>query len=309
MTLATFGAAWADALYGPNGFYRRERPVDHFRTSVHASPLFADALARIARDRGLTAVVDLGSGDGELLARIDAGYADEFDLLGVDLRPRPRTLPAAVGWSEDLPASFDGLLVANEYLDDVPCDVIEVDEHGVARVVLVDAMGAETLGDPYEAPWLERWWPLTEPGARAEVGVPRDDAWADAVARIGDGVAIAVDYGHIAGRRPPYGSVRAYAGGRETDVRLDGTCDVTAHVAVDAVAARVGGTLRRQRDVLSGLEMVAGQPPLALATTEPAAYVRALARASQAAELTEAGGLGDHWWVVSEHGRCVGDNP
>ncbi len=41
-------AAAEAALYGPDGFYRRpEGPAGHFRTSVHASPLFADAVARL----------------------------------------------------------------------------------------------------------------------------------------------------------------------------------------------------------------------------------------------------------------------
>src|SRR5690606_26764082 len=42
-------AAAQDALYGPRGFYRRpgEGPAGHFRTSVHASPLFAGAVARL----------------------------------------------------------------------------------------------------------------------------------------------------------------------------------------------------------------------------------------------------------------------
>ena len=31
--------AWAEALYGPRGFYRRpEGPAGHFRTAAHAAP-------------------------------------------------------------------------------------------------------------------------------------------------------------------------------------------------------------------------------------------------------------------------------
>ncbi len=37
-----------EALYGPDGFFVREPgPAGHFRTSVHASPLFAGALVRL----------------------------------------------------------------------------------------------------------------------------------------------------------------------------------------------------------------------------------------------------------------------
>lgn len=34
----TWKQAWDAALYGPDGFFRREAPAAHFRTSVHASP-------------------------------------------------------------------------------------------------------------------------------------------------------------------------------------------------------------------------------------------------------------------------------
>ena len=42
--------AWDEALYGAGGFFRREAPAAHFRTSVHASPLFARALVRLVRE-------------------------------------------------------------------------------------------------------------------------------------------------------------------------------------------------------------------------------------------------------------------
>ncbi|NEB78008.1 hypothetical protein G3I40_22715, partial [Streptomyces sp. SID14478] len=42
----------------------------------------------------------------------------------------------------------------------------------------------------------------------------------------------------------------------------------------------------------------AGRPPLALASRDPAAYVRALTRAGEAAELTARGGLGDFGWLI-----------
>src|SRR5262245_49010983 len=40
--------AWEQALYGPSGFYTRQAPADHFRTSSTASPLFAGAIAELA---------------------------------------------------------------------------------------------------------------------------------------------------------------------------------------------------------------------------------------------------------------------
>jgi SAM-dependent MidA family methyltransferase len=153
--------------------------------------------------------------------------------------------------------------------------------------------------------WLSRWWPLSSatPGTRAEVGSTRDAAWADVVRRVTRGLAVAVDYGHLRESRPPLGTIRSYRGGREVDVVPDGSCDLTAHVAVDSVADRVGGVVRRQRDVLRELGVDGQRPPAGLADRDPAAFLERLASASQSAELTRAGGLGDFWWVVS---RAVG---
>ena len=304
--------AWDAALYGPSGFFRRESPVAHFRTSVHASPLFARAVVALTRRAGLDTLVDVGAGRGELLAeahRIDP----TLTLLGVEVAPRPAELPEAVAWTSALPDSVEGLVVANEWLDNIPCHVVEVDGSGTPRIVHVDpATGRETLGAPLTdravpagiAAWCERWWPLAgrEPGARAEVGTTRDEAWADVVRRVTRGVAVAVDYGHTARTRPPFGTLRSYRDGQEVDVLPDGSRDVTAHVAVDAVAARVSGTVVRQREALRSLGVDGTRPELALATSDPQGYVRALSRATEAAELTEETGLGGFSWVVSTQG-------
>ena len=60
---------------------------------------------------------------------------------------RPAGLDPAIAWTTALPEAVDGLVVANEWLDDVPCHVVEVDRDGVPRVVHVDpATGNESLG-------------------------------------------------------------------------------------------------------------------------------------------------------------------
>ena len=85
---------------------------------------------------------------------------------------------------------------------------------------------------------------------------------------------MAVDYGHTRDDRPPFGSLRSYRDGQEVDVLPDGSRDVTAHVAVDAVAERSGAVVRRQRDVLRELGVSGARPDLDLATTDPTGYVR-----------------------------------
>ncbi|MFI1466064.1 SAM-dependent methyltransferase [Streptomyces wuyuanensis] len=299
------------ALYGPRGFYRRpEGPAGHFRTSVHASPLYAAAVARLLREtaEGLrtpvseVALVDVGAGRGELLTGVLAALPDGFPVraYAVERADRPPGLDPRIEWVERPPTGVSGLLFANEWLDNVPVDVAEVDDAGVPRYVLVRADGEERLGDPVsgaDAAWLDRWWPPAGPGARAEIGRPRDEAWAAAVAGLDAGLAVAVDYAHRAGARPPFGTLTGFSGGREVRPVPDGGCDITAHVALDACAGP-GAELVSQREALRRLGVSGARPPLALASSDPTAYVRALASAGEAAELTAPGGLGDFTWLL-----------
>lgn len=297
--------AWESALYGDGGFFRSSRPAEHFRTSAHVG-VFAEAIAELVRRGEAATVVDLGAGGGELLTALLPLVDDGVELIGVEVADRPPGLPDGIGWHDRLPDHIDGLLIANEWLDNVPCDVVEVDDDGVVREVDVDpATGAESHGAACESPWLAHWWPLREAGERAEIGTTRDAAWADAVARV-DGIAVAIDYGHLRESRPPFGTLRSYAHGREVDVVPDGARDVTAHVAVDSVADTVGGRLIRQRDALAQLGLDGRRPPIDLAHSDPAAYVRALAATGDVGELVARGGLGDFWWIVTDtsgHGR------
>jgi SAM-dependent MidA family methyltransferase len=288
MTQATFRQAWRTALYGPGGFYRRERPAQHFRTSVHASALFAQAVARLAREIGASQVVDIGAGEGELGQVLrETGLA----VLDVEL-------------DDELPEKLTGLVIANEWLDNVPCELAELDADGRPRYLLAD----QTLGDVVsgnDLEWLRTWWPLTEPGERAEIGSTRDEAWADVVRRL-DGVALAIDYGHVRAARPPYGTLSGFRNGRECDPVPDGSCDITAHVALDSLAAAVPrSSITRQRVALKALGVSAARPPHELARTDPLRYVAELSSAGEAAELMDPSGLGAFGWVWSGIGEAA----
>src|SRR3990170_3915941 len=105
---------------------------------------------------------------------------------------------------DELPPVLRGLVIANEWLDNVPCELAELDPDGTPRYLLADLSPRPVVtGDDRE--WLDRWWPLREPGDRAEIGLARDLAWADVVRRLEDGMAVAIDYGHLRESRPPYG--------------------------------------------------------------------------------------------------------
>ncbi|MFI9308061.1 SAM-dependent methyltransferase [Streptomyces triculaminicus] len=319
----TWREAAEAALYGPGGFYRRpEGPAGHFRTSVHASPLYTGAVVELLRrvDSALghpaeLAFVDVGAGRGELvtgvLDRCPPELAGRLRPYAVELAARPPGLHARVSWLDTPPDGVEGLLFANEWLDNVPLDVAETDGGGTPRQVLVRPDGEELLGDPVtgeDAAWLARWWPLegAPPGSRAEIGLPRDAAWARAVGGLRAGLAVAVDYAHERATRPPFGTLTGFREGREVRPVPDGSCDITAHVALDA-AALPGGSVTSQREALRALGVDGSRPPLSLASADPAAYVRALGAAGEAAELTSPAGLGGFGWLLQPVGEaCAG---
>ncbi|WP_203998264.1 SAM-dependent methyltransferase [Micromonospora lutea] len=306
-------------------------------------------------------------------------------FTAVELAPRPADLPDQITWTNEIPTSITGLLLATEWLDNIPLDLATHTDHNWHYLLVDPTTGTETTGEPVsqnDAAWLTTWWPLptgqgpgtrtfvdgldlapqtatdgsgtttsgfraarpaqgssltarsrsgcpetptdrtptdrtptdrtptdrtpTDPALlreRAEIGRTRDEAWADAVGHVDRGLALAVDYGHLRVERPIDGTLTGYRGGRQVPPVPDGSCDVTAHVAIDSVAsagervARCAYVLTSQREALRALGADGGRPPLSLASADPAGYLRALASASAVAELTDPAGLGGHWWL------------
>lgn len=295
--------AWQHALYGPTGFYfRSEGPAGHFRTAAHAAaPELVPALHKLAAEHHCTSIVDVGAGRGELLTALAADpgpLGTALGLWGVDVVPRPPRLTPAVGWSAGLAALPDrvltgALVIAWELLDVVPCPILEQDADGVLHEVLVDpATGREALGEPAgwaDLEWCARWWP-TEPennlrdDRRVEVGEPRDRFWAELVGRsvaAGARAMLAVDYAHLRADRPPLGSLTGFRAGRALPPKPDGSMDLTAHVAIDAVAA-------------AGLAAGASSSEL---TTQHEALRRLGVRNR---ELLDQGGLGGFSWLLQQ---------
>jgi SAM-dependent MidA family methyltransferase len=303
----TWRAATQHALYADGGFYRRAAgPADHFRTSVHASPLFAEAVLALARSSGLRTIVDIGSGRGELLTALRA-LDPTVELLAVELADRPDDVGPDISWLGELPTDIDGLIIGNEWLDNVPVDVAVVTDAGWRWVLVDPRTGEEAPGDVVEGAdldWLDHWWPMGEVGDRAEIGHPRDLAWADAVGSLSRGIAAAVDYHHRRWERPRQGSLSGYREGTRVDPVPDGSCDITSHVALDACAAAgqsAGAdwtTLTDQRTAMATLLGASPPPAYDLAVREPATYLAALSRASQVADLTRRDGLGDFGWLL-----------
>jgi SAM-dependent MidA family methyltransferase len=337
-----------EALYGSGGFYARgERPAEHFRTSVHASPRYAAAMLALLREVDVSLggparldVVDVGAGRAELLTSLLAmarhvpahptgpanpSLAQRIQAHAVELTPRPAELDPKITWRQSVPPQITGLVIANEWLDNIPLDVAELAGDG-PRIVLVDtATGAERPGPPAgpaDQAWLRQWWPLRRIGDHAEIGRPRCAAWADVIGRLDRGVAVGADYGHVRAARPALGTLAGYQDGRPARPIPDGSRDITAHVAIDACAAAgaaaaggaaAGGAqtvLTTQRQALRALGLRGRRPPLTLASTDPGGYLAALRQASDEAELTDPAGLGGFSWLLQSVGMplpaCLG---
>jgi SAM-dependent MidA family methyltransferase len=311
VTWTPWKQTWDQALYGEGGFYRQPAgPAGHFSTATQGVPQIGEQLAKALltlMDReGLETFVDMGCGRGELLEQVHR-LRPQMLCLGVDIVARPQ-LSEAIGWLQSpggqrLPEELDGLtgslVFANEWLDVVPCPIAEVDQEGELREVLVNAStGDERLGEIVsgtDRSWCQRFWPVEGMGAgdRVEIGETRDLAWDDLVSRVSSGLAVAVDYGHTIDSRPGQGTLTGFREGRQVLPVPDGSCDLTAHVAMDSLAH---DELTDQRTALRQLGVSGQIPPVEQARTNPMAYLRDLSSASAAAALTARGGLGDFLW-------------
>jgi hypothetical protein len=78
----------------------------------------------------------------------------------------------------------------------------------------------------------------------------------------------------------------------------DGSCDLTAHVALDSCVAAAGGRLVRQREALTTLGIDGTPPPRELSLTDPRSYLARLEEASRATELLDPRGFGGFGWLV-----------
>jgi len=282
MTEVTWSTAWRRSA---REFWARTTPGDHFATS--AGDVLADAMAEVVRavdDRlGAPAdftVIDIGAADGAFLASVRercAELANRARWVAVDVREGfvPGVEGVAAEMPDDVPGTpIRGVVMAHEWLDEIPVDIVERDADGLDRLVLVGTAGAERLGPSLDdevacarvgvdaaatREWMRRWWPLRDPGDRAEVGLARDAAWSWMTGLVRQGLALAVDYGHCRPERLDAlrgGTLTGYRGGRVVAPMPDGTVGITAHVAVDACQAAVPRTtLTWQRDEVASASL------------------------------------------------------
>jgi SAM-dependent MidA family methyltransferase len=250
-----FEAFMADALYGPSGFYTSGGGAGRggdFITSPEVGPLFGAVVARfldaewdrLGRPDPFT-VVDVGAGPGSLARAVQAAAprcAPAMRLVAVEISAAQRERhPQGVDSRPTLPdGPFDGVVIANELLDNLPFRLAVHDGQWREAYVVTRSEGppVETLSAPFDPV------PAVLPtdavlGARA----PLHDAagrWIDeARSRIGSGTLVVIDYmvattDELA-RRPWREWLRTYRGHSRGDHYLTapGTQDITTELALD----------------------------------------------------------------------------
>jgi SAM-dependent MidA family methyltransferase len=305
------------ALYGPSGFYtsggRAGRRGD-FITSPEVGPLFGAVVARfldgewerLGRPDPFT-VVDAGAGPGTLARSVLAASPtcrDAMRYVAVDISDAQREHhPEGIESVAEMPGGpFDGAIIANELLDNLPFRLAVFDDGWREAFVteLPDGRLEEHLSVPFDPrPVLLPVAPLL--GARAPL---QDDARAwvdDACSRLRSGSVVAIDYcsATTAGLalRPWRDWLRTYRGHERGGHYLadPGSQDITTEVAIDQLPEPDAVRSQAQWLQLHGITELVDEGKRyweAHAANPDLAAMRMRSRVSEAEALLDPSGLG-----------------
>ncbi len=259
------------ALYAPAlGYYSAgSRKLGHagdFITAPELTPLFADAIARQAMQlirAGCADILEIGAGTGALAAGIleelerEECLPEHYFILEVsaDLRERERDLirervpqhMERVIWLNQLPPSFNGLVIGNEVLDAMPVHLLSVTANGIDEIgVALDpnTRGFRMAQRPAAGELAKIAQSLRlSPPYTAEIALVARAFIASIGAMLERGTALFIDYGFPARElyhpQRTMGTLRCHFRHRVLDdpFFLPGLVDITAHVDFSAMAA------------------------------------------------------------------------
>jgi SAM-dependent MidA family methyltransferase len=319
------------ALYGPGGFYE-EPPVGergHFVTSPHVHPLFGRLLGGAVRECWAQAgvedpmtLVEVGAGDGTLLGQLrEELEAVPLRYVAVERSPGARRAlrrlepPVRVAASlEELDQHIDGVIVANELLDNLPFRWIRRDDRGSLLEVMVGVdddrlVRVERPAFSNEDHDLERVAVNLPPGDAATV---QEGAlhFVERLARVlHHGYAILIDYAGVPGTE-----IHGYRSHWvvEDVIERPGSADVTAGVDFGVLEERANALGLRsfmpvtQRSALLalGYEGWANEERTRQAEAQDRRSGREAVETwsgrNAAAQLVDQRGMGRfRWWVVA----------
>lgn len=246
-----------EALYGEAGFYTKPdgghagRRGD-FLTSPEVGPLFGAVVAnyldavwkRIGEPDEFT-VVDVGAGPGTLArsiasARPRCSHAMRFIAVELSAGQRDRH-PADIESTATMPTEpFDGVIIANELLDNLPFRLAVFDNGWREAYIVRDSEGrpTETLSAPFDPPPAQLLQTATL-GARVPL-VDQAREWVEAARQlVRNGTVLAIDYGvPLTGelaQRPWRDWLRTYRGNERGGHYLSapGSQDITTDIPFD----------------------------------------------------------------------------
>lgn len=309
----SFSTFMDQALYGLAGFYEGGGMAGKggdFITSPEVGPLFADVLLA-AFDEWTADVpgarwVEVGAGRGTLARQLRARRPG-LDVVLVERSAALRAAQAGLGVESrpDLPPGpVEGVIFANELLDNLAFDLLVRSEDGWLEVRVDPGTGTEVLvpATAEDSDAAARLAPAAGPGARIPLQRQAVAFVTDALARLrpGHGRLVLVDYADTTASlaaRPWRDWLRTYRAHQRGGPPLEapGTQDITAEVAVDQLPPP--DLDRSQADFLRAH----GLDPLveaARAEWQERAHIgdlaalKARSRVSEAAALTDPDGLG-----------------
>lgn len=263
----------AAALYDPRGgFFTtggvRSTKDGDFLTSPEVSPMFGEMLARFVdselgslSDHGDASpdeqvprlVVEAGAGSGSLLRPLIDSLTLPLQPWAIEASPAAiaslgERVPEAtiVAGVDDLPDLFEGVIIANELVDNLPVALaVFEDDDWVERWVDVD--GDDLVLVPAPARPVVEWWCVQFAGPVAEGGIVEVQlaAWSwihHALERLLEGALVVIDYGDTAEGLSPrraHGTLRTYRAHHLGPHPLEepGATDVTVDVNFTALAA------------------------------------------------------------------------
>ena len=265
------------ALYEPGmGYYsagaHKLGAGGDFTTAPELSPLFGAAICSTLlpvleglQAKGLpTQILEFGAGTGKLAQSIvtrlnDLGFSlDRYDIIEIspDLAQRQKELldktltdaaaPTQCQWLNALPTNYQGIILANEVIDAIPCDAI-IFQNGFwywYGVIFEDGKFAWKAGKPVEQHVLPK--SLLD-GNFSEGYVtelhPPANAWMHQVAKhLETGLFLTFDYGFPEGEyyHPQRLAGTLMAHHRHHAIQdpfyLPGLCDLTTHVEWSQIA-------------------------------------------------------------------------
>ncbi len=245
------------ALYAPGlGYYAagatKLGASGDFVTAPEMSSFFGAALADVFAPMDAETVLELGAGSGKLARDFlqNSSTTKQYSILDIsaDLRERQQTVLKGhtVKWLDALPEKIHGLVLANEVLDAVPCEIVRFFNGHYQQARICTAVGAfEWVWRPLLSGSLldaaKQRIPPVE-GYTSEINLEAEALVATLSERLVDGAICFIDYGFP--QREYYvpdrsaGTLACHYQHRVhfDPLKLAGLQDITAHVDFTAMA-------------------------------------------------------------------------